>query len=281
MVRSGRIVWVALLVVVMAVAMGGCSSAGTKKLTPKVAPPAVAEKGTLRAGVDLSVPPFGGAVGKRRAGLDVDVAAALAKKLGLKLEIVDVAPSEAATALAEGDVDVVLSLPVSGASTGVSLAGTYIDDAPAFFSVAAEGASVDASLTLDTLRAEKVGVQERSSAYWTLRSELGSESVVAFATLRDALVALDEGQIPLVAGDALVGAYIIRDMPGIQFAGQLEDASPLSVGVEAANTELAEAVRVALDEIAVDGAFDTIRHKWLGSFPTLHTAASTEATPAP
>lgn len=275
--------WAMTLVVMMSVLMAaavGCSDRKEQKLTPTVKPPLIKKAGTLRAGVDLTTPPFAGAVDGKKAGLDIDVAAALAKQLGLELKLVDVKPSQAASALAQGDVDVVMSLSMLTASPRVALAGTYVDDAPVFFISAPASASVDASLSLDTLTADRVGVQERSLASWSLRSHIASESIVPFETLRDALVALDRGDIPLVAGDAIVGGYIIRDLPGVAFAGQLEDATPLSVGVAASATELSDAVRHALDDLAADGALDSIRRKWLGSFPELRTAVSAESTVA-
>jgi hypothetical protein len=63
MARSKRIA--ALLVGVMLVSgLAGCGG-GDKKaaLDPKIAPPLIATEGVLRAGVDLSYPPFAGEAG--------------------------------------------------------------------------------------------------------------------------------------------------------------------------------------------------------------------------
>lgn len=273
----------ATVLVVMATLLGvGCKAPAATKAEPTVTPPAIKEAGVLRAGVDLSYPPFGGTDAEKQAGLDIDVASALAAKLGLDVKIENVAPSDAATALASGKVDVVLSVPYSEESLArTSLAGSYISDGPAFF-IATEGtASVDPSMTIDTLRAPRVGAQKGSAAYWKLESETGLESVNGYPTLREALNALRTGEVKVVAGDAIVGAYMIRDMPTVHFAGQLEPAVPLGAAVAVDNTRLADAVRGALDALAADGVLSTIRTKWVGALPKLALPLSADTSESP
>jgi ABC-type amino acid transport substrate-binding protein len=290
----------------------GCTTAEPEpELTPSVEPPTIGEAGVLRAGVDMEYPPFAGTDKGREAGLDIDVASALATQLGLELKTVDVKPSEAATALADGDVDVVLSVPFSEENlVSVSLAGTYATNGPGFFVSAAEtgtagsedgtssaqpeaGADEDAdesdeetastdatdtaefhaTVTLDTVGAEPIGVQEGSAAYWVLQYELGEDALVIFPTLREAMDALDAGAVGLIAGDAFVGAYIARDYDGIEFAGQVGPATPLGVAVAQDATDLEDAVREAMDALAADGVFDAIRQTWVGDLPELETEA--------
>jgi ABC-type amino acid transport substrate-binding protein len=259
--------------------VAGCGSAPTAKVEPKVAPPALKEPGVLRAGVDLSYPPFGGTDAGKQAGIDLDVASALANKLGLTATFVDVKPSEAATALASGKVDVVFSVPYSQESLSRStLAGSYLSDAPAFFVATESTAAVVPSMTLDTMTAVKIGAQEGSASFWKLETEFGSESLVGFPTLREALNGVREGKVQVAAGDAVVAAYIIRDMPTVHFAGQVEPAVPLGVAVALDNATLGDAVRSTLDGLAADGVLNAIRTKWVGSLPELKLPESAEAS---
>jgi polar amino acid transport system substrate-binding protein len=278
--RYLRVVGAVLLVAAVAAA-GGCKAEEAPKLDPKVAPPAVSKAGVLMAGVDLNTPPFGGTEKGRQAGLDVDVAAALAEKLGLTVQYVDVSPSDAATALAEGKVDVVLSVPPSASSlSAMSLAGSYVTDAPVFFVTTESTESIEPSLTLDSALPAKIAVQEGSESFWILSDELGSEAIAVHPTLQEAFDALTSGEVEMVAGDALVGAYMVRDTPTLQIAGQLAPASPLAVAVAAENASLGEAVRAALDELAAGGVFDTLRSKWVGQAPAL-TGADSQEEPTP
>ncbi len=272
-----RIVTVAsLCVAVLVVAlMTACGAPKPEAPTPQVAPPALLKAGVLKAGVDLSTPPFAGTDNGRKAGIDIDVAKALASQLGLKATFVDVKPSEAASALAQGKVDVVMSVPYDAALTELSLAGTYLDDAPAFW-VAVEGTkSVEPSLTLDNVESPVIAAQQGSPAFWAIRSEYGSDTLEPYDSLRAALESLAAGEVPLVAGDALVGAYIARDLPSIRFAGQLAPATPLSVAVKPDNVALGDAVRSALDQLAADGVFDQVLRTWAGdTLPALDGATA-------
>lgn len=267
--RSARIVLVLIMTAVLALS-AGCKTAPDAQRSPVVEAPAIGKSGVLRAGIDLSTAPYGGVDQGREAGIDVDVAAALADRLGVELEIVDVAPSQATTALAQGDVDIVLSVPFAEtAATGLSSAGTYLSQAPGFF-VSVDGtASVEPSLTIETLTADKIAVQAESPAYWALRYELGEGALQPFDSLKAALEAVSKGEAEVAAGDALVGIYLTRQVDGIAFAGQVEPAGLLAVVTSESNVELADIVRKTLDELAADGVLDTIRTKWLGGLPDL------------
>lgn len=284
MTRIGRIAVVAALSALLVV-VAGC---GAKEKQParaaKVSPPAVKTAGTLSVGVDMSQPPFAGEDAGKKAGIDIDVAAAVAQKLGLIVEYVDVKPSDAATALAEGTVDMVMSVPLTDASLStMSLAGSYIADGPAFFIATESTAPVTPYLTLDNVTAGDIAVQKKSLAYWKITGERGEQAVKVYPSLRDAISALDEGKTKVAAGDAIVGAYIARDFPNVHFVGQLSPADPLAVAVAADNATLSDSVRATLDGLVADGVIATIRRKWVGDLPELTLAESSaeDATPAP
>ena len=152
-----------------AAGLGACTQpVATHVAQPKVSPPTVKESGVLRAGVDLSYPPFAGADNGRDAGIDVDVASALAGRLGLRVEFVDVKASQIATAISDGDVDIAMSAPFSAeVLSRATIAGTYLSDGPALFAGDASR-SANASAPLDGLDGVKLGAQRDSEAYWRL-----------------------------------------------------------------------------------------------------------------
>lgn len=281
MSRHARLI-VAAVALLALVLVAGCAREEPAKLDPKVAPPAIAAPGVLTVGVDLENPPLAGSEGGEVAGLDVDVAAALAERLGLTVEYVDVKPSDAATALAQGSVDIVMSVPSNDASlSAMALAGYYVTNGPALF-VKTEGtASVEPSLTIESDLAFPIAAQRGSESYWIIESEFGEDAVAPFDSLREALEALAAGEVSLTAGDLLVGSYIARDIPSVRVAGQCAPATPLAVAVRLDNGELEEAVRAALDELAVGGVFDTLRAKWVGDVPELAGPGSGEETVTP
>ena len=79
--------------------------------TPAVSKPVIAQEGVLRVGVNANNAPLAGqpSSSTKIVGIDVDMAAALADQLGLKLEVTDVG-TEAASALSSGKVDLVMGV---------------------------------------------------------------------------------------------------------------------------------------------------------------------------
>ena len=278
-----------LLLGAMLVAVTGCvGGIGVPKLTPKVAPPVVAKTGTLRAAVDLSYAPFGGTVASQTVGLDVDVAAAIADRLGLKLELVDAKPNVAAALVSSGSVDIALgALTVDAAvSSQIAFAGTYISDAPAVFSVTPTAAgeasaALDTTATLAALMGKRIAVQQGSLAYWVLMDTFGDAPIVPVPTTDEAFKAVAEGRADVVAGDALVGSYLLRTHPTFSLLGQAASAYPLGVGVSQANPRLETQVRTVLDKLASEGVLDTIRRKWFGDLPPLKVTATASQETSP
>lgn len=285
MTRVSRSIGIAaMMAMVLVVAlMSGCVQpipGAAPPAAPKIAPPAIKQPGVLRVGVDLSYPPFAGVEDGRQAGLDLDTASALAGRLGLKAEFVDVKASQIATALANGDIDVAMSAPFSAdVLSRATIAGTYVTDGPALFTTK-PASSGEASQGVSGLTGVQIGAQQGSEAYWRLVDELGEGSVVAFPTLREAFTALSQGQVQYVGADALVGAYIARDLAGVRYVGAISPAHLLGIAVLADNSKLSDAVRKSLDSLAADGALDTIRATWVGALPHLPLSAGDASAPS-
>jgi polar amino acid transport system substrate-binding protein len=261
-----RRIFAVLSAVAMALAVTGCTGViTTPTLTPTIAPPLIATEGVLKVALDLGYPPFAGSVKGQNVGLDVDVAAAVADQLGLKLEIVNATPSEAIGLVKDGSVDVMLGgLTVESAvASQVAFAGTYISDAPAVF------ASTGVSVSVDALGTKRIAVQSGSLAYWFLLDKYGEAPLMQFASLDAALSAVQSGTADVAAGDALVGAYLLRGYPELSYVGQLGSAFPLGAGVSQAKPDLETQIRAVLDKLSSQGVLETIRHKWIGDLPPL------------
>lgn len=270
MSRASRLTALLLALVIVA-ATAGCKKASVEPdLQPTIKPPAIATAGVLKVGADLDYPPFAGTDGGTKAGIDIDIAAAIAQRLGLKVEIVDIKPDEMAKALADGRVDIALGgvsiteIVVADAST----AGSYLVDGPGIFSLVPED-STPTTLTASNLPGKRVGVQKSSASFWRLESDFGAGFATSFDTLEKAFEALKAGEVDVVVADAAVGIYMARGSTGVRFVGQYGAAQPIGVAVRKDAGALEEQVRAALDALAADGTLETIRGKWLGDLPKL------------
>ena len=262
------------LTVALALSAGCSSEPETPVLEPKIAPPVIGKAGVLRVGVDADYPPFAGKDQGTEAGIDVDIAAAIAERLGLRLELVPVKPDTVAAAINDGRVDIALGATTitDAVLADMSTAGSYLINGPALFSVVESGTPAP-ELDLGGLRGLRVAAQSESAAYWVIESEYGAEYAHTFGTLREAFEALVAGDEDVVAGDAAVGAYIARDFDGVRIVGQIGTAAPLGVVVRKDAVELEAEVRGVLDALSSEGVLGTITRKWLGEFPALEVSS--------
>lgn len=263
--RGLRFALTVLLVAVLA-ASAGCTKAAESEPgpPPKISPPIIGKEGVLRVGVELAYPPYGGIDKDREAGIDIDVAAALASELNLDLELIQVSLEDAPGALKSGDVDIVMSVPLSEETVAdATFAGWYIESGPALF------ASTETSVTPADLGTKRVAVQQGSASYWSVAYLLGEDALIATETLREAFEKAEAGEADVVAGDALVGAYLSRDFEGLEFASQLEPATPIGIAVATDAAELESIIRENLDALATGGVLDAIRAKWVNDLPPL------------
>lgn len=100
----------AAVAVLLCVAVAGCapSNYDPQLKDPQLKTPDILENGKLKVGVDFGNPPFAGETSKA-AGIDIDVASAIAQELGLEVEFVDVGTSSD-LALSNKKCDIVMGV---------------------------------------------------------------------------------------------------------------------------------------------------------------------------
>jgi polar amino acid transport system substrate-binding protein len=269
--------------------LGGCigpSKGGSLSLpSAKITQPAIIQSGVLRVGVDSSHVPFAGLSDGKVIGIDVDIAAALAEELGLRLEVVDIREQDINTLLQDGAVDVIMGIQEEAASAtaaatttpvtfGGAEVGPYLVDAPAAFAPNYSGSTE--GFTVDQLQGAIIGAQESSLSAWQVGQDFGDANLQTFPTLNAAFDALSSGQVSYVAADAIVGAFLAVKYDDVSCLGLLTDSQGVFMGVAADKTELATSLTEALRVVRDNGLLQVIIAKWLG--PTsAETVASDKA----
>ena len=247
----------------LAMVPAGCSS--QQSYTPPeksatVSSPAIGKSGTLRVGVNAGSPPLAGSPSSssKIVGIDVDVAAALADQLGLKLEIVDVGTDPEA-ALKEGKVDVAMGI---GSEIEVSFwrSPAYLPKGVALF-------STPANATVPTKASSpKIAAQVSSTSSWQVTNEFGQDALVSENDLKSAFAALADGSAQYVAADAVIGMYAAHSGGyDAQIVALMQQPGGYCVGMLEANTELQAAVKDALAALTDGGIVSVIEKKWLGT----------------
>ena len=236
-------------------------------LTPKIDGKATMHEGVLTVGINTSNSPYGGTNSdKETVGLDVDVAAAIAQELGLKLQIVDVEAS-GRNALTNSQIDVALGLTKSGTSDKISYSDSYISDGPSLFCLSGnKPESIQAVASEASDGSAKILVQADTTSAMKVQESIGADKVVAMPTLQAAFDALAKGEQKYLVTDAAIGDYFARSYSNIVRMDYLgaDCVSPIYAVTLSQNTALSSGVNAAVRTLNTNGVIRVIVAKWLG-----------------
>jgi polar amino acid transport system substrate-binding protein len=221
--------------------------------------------GVLKVAVPQDFPPFG-SVGPdlKPLGYDVDMAELIAKKLGVKLELVPVTSANRIPYLQTGRADLVIS------SLGKNPEREKIIDfstayAP-FFSGVFGPASTKVATAKD-LAGKTVGVTRGAIEDLEI-SQLAppGTTINRYEDNNGTISAFLSGQVELVATGNVVAATIMKrnppKKPEVRF--MIKD-SPCYIGLNKNEPQLMAAVDAIIAEAKKDGALAAISEKWLGA----------------
>ena len=248
------------------------------------------DKNTLVMATNAAFPPYEYKEGDKFVGIDVEIAEAIATKLGMKLEIEDVDFGVVLSGVSEGKYDMGMagitvtpdrqvSMDFSESyATGVQVIivkdGSAIATLEDIFEFNADGDPVALKNTN-----VKVGVQQDTTGdiyssdaitKWGFNdlNEDGSiktERVIRYKTGADAVSALKEGKVDMVIIDQEPAKSFVAANEGIHIlAGENEYAvEHYAICVKKGNSELLDKINKALDELKTDGTIDSIINKYI------------------
>ena len=263
-----------LLVLAMVLSLAACGG-GDKPASPATPDDVDAaatafttvEEGKLHMSTNAEFPPYemttdaGGF-----EGIDVEVADAIAKKLGLELVVDDMGFDAALTAVQTGQSD-------------IAMAGITITDERKevmdFSDSYATGIQVvivkeDSPIqTVDDLaNAEMIGCQKATTGYIYCSDTpenggYGEDHVTAFDTGALAVMALVNGQVDAVVIDNEPAKAFVAQNPGLKILDTEFAVEDYAIGFAKGNTALLEAVNTAMAELKADGTFQNIVDKYI------------------
>ena len=274
-----------LLALAMALALCACSNTGAKdSAEPSKAPetesaapsqgaePAAfttVEEGKLHMSTNAAFPPYemttddGGF-----EGIDVEVADAIAKKLGLELVVDDMAFTAALTAVQQGQSDIAMA--------GITVRPDRLEVMD-FSDTYATGIQVvivneDSPIqTIDDLaNAEMIGTQAGTTGYEYCAADpeddgYGADHVTAFDTGALAVTALVNGQVDAVVIDNEPAKVYVANNPGLKILDTEFANEDYAIGFAKGNDALREAVNNAIAELKADGTFQRIVDKYINA----------------
>lgn len=192
-------------------------------------------------------------------GIDVEIATAIAEKLGLELQIDDMDFDSALLAVQQGKSDIVMA--------GVSVTEDRLlvmDFSDSYATgvqvvIVPEGSEV----TVDTLGDYIIGTQRATTGNICCTDDYGEDHVVAYDNGITAVQALMNGQVDCVVIDSAPAQEFVNANAGLTILDTEYVSEEYAIGMAKGNTALVDAVNNALEELTADGTIQSIVDKYI------------------
>ncbi len=269
-----------LLAAMMVLALAACASnASTDTTAPadsaaeteapaEEAADSTAASGKLTMATEATFPPYEYYDGDAIVGIDVEVAQAIAAKLGMELEVTDIAFDSIIPGIQTGKYD-------------MGMAGMTVTDERKeqvnFSDSYATGVQVvivkdDSAITsVDDLFADGadtvVGTQAGTTGFIYATSDIedaGLGTVKSFGKTTDAVEALKNGQVDCVILDNEPAKALVAANEGLHILDTEYAVEDYAIAIAKENTDLLGKINTALAELKDDGTLQSIVDKYIG-----------------
>lgn len=231
----------------------------------------VKKKGVLVAGVKDSLPPFGYIDEKTRQiiGYDIDFVNAIAKKLGVRVELKPVTSASRMPQLQEGHIDIIAATMTKNAERAkvIDFSHTYFFTGQKFITRKGTVKS------LKDLEGKRIGTAKGSTSEQNVKKAIPSATVLSFDDYPQAFLALQQGKVAAVTTDEAILAGILAKAPNkAQFEipnVQISD-EPYGLGMRKGDKHFVDFVDKTILEMEKSGEAARIFNKWFGPNTQFH-----------
>ena len=193
-------------------------------------------------------------------GIDIDVAAAIAEKLGLELQVDDMDFDAALLAAQNGKSDLVM------AGVTVTEDRQLVMDFSDSYATGIQSIIVkeDSDVaTPDDLADKMIGTQRGTTGYIYCSDDFGDEHVTPYDDGLTAVQALVNGQVDAVVIDNAPAKEFVAANPGLKILETAYTEEDYAIGVAKGNTAMLDAINGALEELKNDGTLQAIIDKYI------------------
>ena len=193
-------------------------------------------------------------------GIDIDVAAAIAEKLGLELQVDDMDFDAALLAAQNGKSDIVMAgVTVTDERQKVmDFSDTYAEGIQSI--IVPEDSDIASA---DDLTGKAIGTQRGTTGYIYCTDDFGEDNVIAYDDGLTAVQALNNGQVDAVVIDNAPAKSFVEANPGLKILDTAYAQEDYAIGVAKGNTALLDAINGALEELRADGTLQAIVDKYI------------------
>ena len=195
-------------------------------------------------------------------GIDIEVADAIAKKLGLELQVDDMDFDAALLAAQQGKSDIVMA--------GVSVTEER-QKVMEFSNSYATGVQViivkeDSEIkSVDDLEGHMIGTQRGTTGNIYCTDDYGEDSITTYDNGLTAVQALNNGQVDCVVIDQEPAKAFVAANTGLKILDTEYVSEDYAIGMAKGNTALLDAVNGALEELQADGTVQAIIDKYIAA----------------
>ncbi len=193
-------------------------------------------------------------------GIDIDVATAIAEKLGLELQVDDMDFDAALLAAQNGKSDLVM------AGVTVTEDRQLVMDFSDSYATGIQSIIVkeDSDVaTPDDLADKMIGTQRGTTGYIYCSDDFGDEHVTPYDDGLTAVQALVNGQVDAVVIDNAPAKEFVAANPGLKILDTAYAEEDYAIGVAKGNTAMLDAINGALEELKNDGTLQAIIDKYI------------------
>lgn len=219
--------------------------------------------GTLVMGTNAAFPPYefvddNGNI----AGIDAEIAQAVADKLGMELTIKDMEFDSLLPAVQGGSIDIVLAgmTVTDERKESVNFTDSYATGVQVI--IVKEGSDIT---TVDDLEGRTIGVQSGTTGDIYCTDDYGQENVKQFANGALAVAALMNDQVDCVIIDNEPAKAFVAANTGLVILDTEYVIEDYAAAISKDNEELLTKVNNAMKELKEDGTIDTIIAKYINA----------------
>lgn len=255
-----------VLVAAMALAAVACGSKEEAAEAPATTEEAATEeaaeeKEVLVMATNAEFPPYEYYEGQEIVGIDAEIAAAVAEKLGCELKIEDMAFDSIIAAVTSGKADFGLAgmTVTEDRLESVNFSDTYAHATQVVIVV--EGSDIASVADLD---GKKIGVQLGTTGD-IYAGDIADATIERYNKGFEAVQALSQGKIDAVIIDNEPAKVFVAENEGLVLLDEAFTEEDYAMAIAKENTELLEKVNTALAELTEDGTLQTIVDKYISA----------------
>ena len=246
------------LFIILVLLLTGCNATKTEEVKQD-------KTKTLVVGLDDTFAPMGFRDDKGElVGFDIDLAKAVAEKVGYEVSFQPIDWAMKETELNSGNIDCIWNgySITEERKTKVAFSTPYLDNAQLIITLA--GSDIDSKADL----ADKtVSVQKESSALDAVTADdiaASLKEIVEFDTNIDCFMELDAQRCDAIVCDEVLARYIIKQRGEEKYNILADDfgKEEYGVGFRLTDTDLVNSVNKALEDLKADVTYKEIYTKW-------------------